>query len=85
LAKVLDGVADLLLTDRRLLVVKHEGQEFRLIWHIPREDVVRAVRAPRFGQMGRVRLILSDGSGVAIVLGLIFTGRARRFLAALAA
>ena len=83
LAKVLDGVPDLLVTDRRLLVVKHEGQEFRLIWEMPREAVVRAVRAPRLGQMGRVRLVLSDGSGVAIVLGLVFPGRARRFLTAL--
>ncbi|HRC07624.1 MAG TPA: hypothetical protein PLV41_05370 [Miltoncostaeales bacterium] len=83
LAKVLDGVPDLLVTDRRLLVVKHEGQEFRLIWEMPLEAVVRAVRAPRLGQMGRVRLVLSDGSGVAIVLGLVFPGRARRFLAAL--
>lgn len=83
LAKVLDGVPDLLVTDRRLLVVKHEGQEFRLIWEMPREAVVRAVRAPRLGQMGRVRVVLSDGSGVAIVLGLVFPGRARRFLTAL--
>jgi hypothetical protein len=33
--------------------------------------------------MGRVRLVLSDGSGLAVVLGLVFPGRARRFLAAL--
>jgi hypothetical protein len=33
--------------------------------------------------MRRVRLVLSDGSGLAVVLGLVFPARTRRFLAAL--
>ena len=83
LSRILDGIPDLLITDRRLLVVTQEGQEFRILWQAPRAAVLAAAMAPRLGQMGRVRLVLSDGSGIAIVLGLVFPGRARRFLAAL--
>jgi hypothetical protein len=83
LSKILTGIPDLLVTDRRLLVVAHEGQEFRTVWQAPRDAILAASPAPRFGQMGRVRLVLSDGSGIAVVLGLVLPGRARRFLAAL--
>ena len=83
LARVLDGIPDLLVTDRRLLAVTQQGDAFRTLWQAPRPEVIAAAPAPRLGQMGRVRLVLSDGSGLAVVLGLIFRSRARRFLAAL--
>ncbi len=83
LSRILTGTPDLLVTDGRLLVVGHEGQEFHVLWQAPREIVLAAAPAPRLGQMGRVRLVLSDGSGLAVVLGLVLPGRARRFLEAL--
>ena len=83
LARVLDGIPDLLVTDRRLLAVSQQGDAFRVLWQAPRTEILAAAAAPHLGQMGRVRLVLSDGSGLAVVLGLVFPGRARRFLAAL--
>lgn len=81
LARILIGAPDLLVTDRRLLVV--DGADFRVVWEAARTDVLAASPAPRFGQAGRVRLVLADGSALAVVLGMVFAGRAARFLAAL--
>ncbi len=83
LASVLSPTPDLLVTDRRLLVVKQDGNAFRVLWQAPREAIIAAAPAGRPGQRGRVRLVLGDGSGLAVVLGLVLPGRAKRFLAAL--
>ena len=81
LARILIGPRDLVVTDRRLLVL--DGADFRILWQASRTDVLAASPAPRFGQAGRVRLVLADGSALAVVLGMVFAGRAARFLAAL--
>ena len=81
LARILIGPRDLVVTDRRLLVV--DSADFRMLWQVPRGDVLAASPAPRLGQAGRVRMVLGDGSAVGVVLGMVFPGRAQRFLAAL--
>ena len=60
-----------------------DGADFRILWQAPRAGVLAASPAPRFGQTGRVRIVLADGSALAVVLGMAFAGRAKRFLAAL--
>lgn len=81
LARILVGPRDLVVTDRRLLVVG--SADFRILWQVARPDLLAASPAPRFGQAGRVRIVLGDGSAVAVVLGMVFAGRAKRFLEAL--
>ncbi len=81
LARLLVAPRDLVVTDQRLLVV--DGADFRILWQAPRAGVLAASPAPRFGQTGRVRIVLADGSALAVVLGMVFAGRAKRFLAAL--
>jgi hypothetical protein len=81
LARILIGPRDLLVSDRRLLVV--DSADFRIRWEAPREALLAAAPAPRLGQAGRVRIVLADGSAVAVVLGMVLPGRARRFLDAL--
>lgn len=74
---------DLLLTDRRLLVVKQEGQQdFALHWDHARRDVLTVQRAARFGQAGRLWFTMADGSAVAVIMGYATAGAAKRFLTA---
>jgi hypothetical protein len=81
LARILIGPRDLLVSDRRLLAL--DSTNFRPLWEAPRKDVLAAAPAPRIGQAGRVRIVLGDGSALAVVLGMVLPGRARRFLDAL--
>jgi hypothetical protein len=81
LARILVGPRDLVVTDRRLLVV--DAADFRILWQVARSNLLAATPAPRFGQAGRVRVVLGDGSALAVVLGMVFAGRAMRFLEAL--
>ena len=86
-ASLRDGLdlvgADLLLTDRRLLVVKHTGQQdFTIGWDHPRSDVLTLQRASRFGQAGRLWLTMADGSALALIMGYATAGAAKRFVAA---
>ncbi|MVA76397.1 hypothetical protein GC722_10230 [Auraticoccus sp. F435] len=73
--------SQLLVTDRRLAVL--DTTDFTLLWDCPRADVLRVRRRGRLGQAGRVVLQLADGSALALVLGTLGTGRARRLVHAL--
>lgn len=73
----------LLLTDRRVIVVRRTPQAtLAATWQLPRRAVMRLERAPRFGQAGRVWIALGDGSGLAVVLGYFRAGAARRLVTA---
>lgn len=81
LARILIGPRDVVVTDRRLLVVN--GADFSVLWQAARTGLLAASPAPRFGQAGRLRIVLGDGSALAVVFGMVFAGRAKRFLDAL--
>lgn len=74
----------LVVTDRRLLVVGDEGSlrstPVRIHFGVDRRAVVRAERAPRMLQRGRVRLAFADGSWAMAMLGLLKTGAVTRLL-----
>lgn len=83
LAGQLLGTRDILVTDYRLMVLEQGHQKFYTLWQTSVSDVLSAVLIPRFGQRGRVRLTFKDGSAVNVVLGMVLTGNARRFIEAL--
>ena len=77
-----DPTDDLLVTDRRLLIVHQEpNNAFTQRWQAPLSDIVAVRRIPRLLQAGRIWLSLSDGSAVAVCLGLVRRAPARRFCA----
>lgn len=73
-----------LVTDRRLLFVEHkvDGQCVEVA-AVPRQAVIRARRAGKFMQRGRVVLDFIDLSQLALMTGMLFTGPANRLVAAL--
>lgn len=78
------GTLDLLVTDRRLLVVDVGTLSVpgAVLWSRERSQVVTIRRAARFGQAGRIWVVLADGSAVALMLGLLNPGPAKRVVAA---
>lgn len=83
LAEVLGSVPDLVLTDRRLLLVKIAEGTARQLWQCPRAAILAARRAPRLFQAGRVILTFADGSALAVMLGVVSGSNARRVVSAL--
>lgn len=77
----------LVVTDRRLLVVGDEGSlrstPVRVHFGVDRRAVVRAERAPRLLQRGRIRFTFADGSWAMAMLGMIKTSAPKRLLEAL--
>ena len=75
-----DPTDDLLLTDRRLLIVHQEPNDtFAQRWAAPLSDIVAVRCIPRVFQAGRIWLSLADGSAVALCMGLVRKGPAARF------
>lgn len=78
------GQHDLVVTDRRLLVVDlgdHERPP-SIVWERDRMAIVRIQRVPRFGQAGRIWIVMADGSAVSLMLGVISSAGARRVVEA---
>lgn len=73
-----------LVTDRRMLFVEHkvDGQCFEVA-AVPRQAVIRARRAGKFMQRGRVVLDFVDLSQLALMTGMLSTRPANRLVAAL--
>lgn len=81
----LQGVtqADCLLTQHRLLLVADLAAEQPVVtWQCPLVQVKTMVTAPRLGQLGRVVVAFCDGSWIALMLGILLRGQARRLVAA---
>jgi len=82
---VRDPTDDLLLTDRRLLIVHQERNDtFAQRWSAPLSEIVAVRPIPRLAQAGRIWVSLSDGSAIALCMGLVRRGPAARFCAAFA-
>lgn len=81
------GITFLAVTDRRVVVLRKDGERLAVGWAVPRDRVVAARRRPRLLSRGRVGLVFRDGSW--IVLGTfgshVGSAHARRLVAALTA
>lgn len=79
-----NGSLDLLVTDRRLLVIdlSDTTRPPVVLWVRDRMHVVTIRRAPRFAQAGRLWVVLADGSAVALMFGLVNPGPAKSIVAA---
>ncbi|MDN5724719.1 MAG: hypothetical protein L0G99_02145 [Propionibacteriales bacterium] len=74
--------SDLVVTNQRLLTGTVNNTTVTIDWELWREEVASLSWAPRFAQTGRLRLVLTDGSAIALVCGYIFPGAAKRIVAA---
>lgn len=77
--------AMLVLTDQRVLVAETPFElkaAPRLTWVAARTTVVEVTPAPRFAQRGRLMVTLADGSGLAVMMGVLRAAGAQRFVAA---
>lgn len=82
LAAVIDG-NDLLLTDRRVLVVDlTDAADPRVRWERDRMQVASVRRAPRLGQAGRIWVLFADGSATSLMLGILSPAGAKAVVAA---
>lgn len=74
---------DLVVTDRRLLVIDKPIAGAALLWECPRTDIKVAKVTSGIGYAGRIVVVFSDGSGIALLLGILFKGHAVRLVAEL--
>ncbi len=94
------GHARMLVTDRRLLLLDQTGSgmrdnpaepgrrrvatDFAVLLDVPRASLASARPASKALQRGRLELLFSDGSTIAVMTGVLSTSPARRILSALA-
>ena len=77
------GLHDLLVTDRRLLVVDlDDSPRPHIVWERDRMHIVRIRRAPRLLQAGRIWVLMADGSAVSLMLGAVSARGAKRVVEA---
>ena len=74
---------DLLDTTDRLVVVDKPIAGARVIWQCRRDQVAVAKVTSGIGYAGRVVVVFTDGSGIALLLGIVFKGAAVRLVAEL--
>lgn len=71
---------ELVVTDQRLLVLDHLMKGAQVIWECPRDAVVGARVTSGLGHAGRTVVVFSDGSGLALLLGVVFRTGAEHFV-----
>lgn len=78
------GQHDLVVTDRRMLVVDlgDSSRPARLVWERDRMHIVRIRRMPRPFQAGRIWIVMADGSAVSLMLGVVSAAGAKRVVEA---
>ncbi len=74
---------DLVLTTERLLVIDKPIAGAKVIWQCRRDQVAVAKVTSGIGYAGRVVVVFTDGSGIALLLGIVFKGTAVRLVAEL--
>ena len=78
----------LLLTSHRFAVTGNVTKRWSLsgtqtiLFSVDRRAVVRIARAPRLLQRARIRIDFADGSWAMAMMGMFFTGAAKRLIAA---
>lgn len=75
----LDG--ELVVTDQRLIVLDSLMKGAQVVWECPREAVVGARVTGGLGHAGRTAVVFVDGSGIAVLLGVLFRTGAEHFVA----
>jgi hypothetical protein len=74
---------ELVVTDQRLIVLDHLMKGAEVIWECPRDAVVGARITSGLGHAGRTVVVFADGSGLALLLGVVFRAGAEHFVAEL--
>ena len=72
---------ELVVTDQRLIVLDSLMKGAQVIWECPRDAVVGARVTGGLGHAGRTVVIFSDGSGIVVLLGVLFRTGAEHFVA----
>lgn len=76
--------ADLLLTNRRLIVVdnlRQSGRTTSLVWSCTVDEIAAMSRIPRgVLQRGRIGIVFRDRSSIALVAGTITNGKAKQLV-----
>jgi hypothetical protein len=77
------GSADLMVTDRRILVTTR-SRRTDVLRSWPRSFLRSVTRRPRLVQRGRIMLVHADGSALALMTGIVSASPAQRLEAAVA-
>lgn len=78
----LDSVCELVVTNERILLAHLVTKPQRLEWQADRSQVAGITLAARFLQPARCLIAFTDGSGIAVSLGMFGAGAAKRVVAA---
>ncbi len=70
---------ELVLTDRRMLVLDKLIAPATVIWECRRDEIAAAKVTPGLGYAGRTCIAFTDGSGIALLLSIVFRAPALKF------